>query len=465
MNKTSTQQSVQRFGRFLSSMVMPNIGAFIAWGFLTALFIGTGWLPNESFATIVDPMLKYLLPILVAYTGGKIVGDVRGGIIAAIAVIGVIQGAEIPMILGAMIMGPFAGLVIKKFDKLINGKIPTGFEMLVNNFSLGIIGLILLLLGYVLIGPAVSLVTGILATGADIIYNAGLLPLISIFVEPAKILFLNNAINHGIFGPIGLEQVAASGKSIMFLIESNPGPGLGVLLAYWLFGKGTAKQSAPGAVIIHFLGGIHEIYFPYVLMNPLLLISVIAGGSAGVFTFVITGAGLYATPSPGSIFALAAMSPKDGLIPVLAGVLVATIVSFAISMVIVKRSGDVSDEALEKATEQSKQNKNLSKEETNRYETIKKEGLIIFACDAGMGSSAMGATVLKKMLEKAGVEITVKNSAIDVIPMEATIVITQSTLTDRAKSRIPNARHISIKNFMNAPEYDMLVEELSKGSL
>ncbi len=460
MNKSGAQQAVQKFGRFLSGMVMPNIGAFIAWGFLTALFIPTGWLPNESFSTIVGPMLSYLLPLLVAYTGGKIVGDVRGGIIGAVAAIGVIQGADIPMILGAMIIGPLAGLVIKKFDKAMDGKIPTGFEMLVNNFSLGIIGLILLLLGYSLVGPAIALITSFLATGADIIYNAGLLPLISIFVEPAKILFLNNAINHGILGPIGVEQVASSGKSIMFLIESNPGPGLGILLAYWIFGKGSAKQSAPGAVIIHFLGGIHEIYFPYVLMNPLLLISVIAGGSAGVFTFVVAGAGLVATPSPGSVFALAAMSPKGGLVPVLAGVFVAAAVSFVVSMFIVKRSAGADDEALAKATEQSKQNKLTSKGVSAT--PIKKEGLIIFACDAGMGSSAMGATTLRKKLEKAGVEITVKNSAIDAIPLDATIVITQSTLTERAKSRVPKARHISIKNFMNALEYDILVNELAE---
>ncbi len=458
MSNSNVQQRVQKFGRFLSSMVMPNIGAFIAWGLLTALFIPDGWAPNANFASMVGPMLKYLLPTLIAYNGGKMVGGDRGGIIATIASIGVIVGADIPMILGAMIMGPFAGLLIKLFDKSVEGKIPAGFEMLVNNFSIGIIGMILSLLGFVAIGPAVELITKFLATGADIIYNAGLLPLISIFVEPAKILFLNNAINHGIFGPIGLEQADKVGKSIMFLIESNPGPGFGVLLAYMIFGRGSSKQSSVGAAIIHFFGGIHEIYFPYVLMNPLLLISVIAGGCAGVFTFSITGAGLVAAPSPGSILALAAMAPKGELLPVLAGVFVATAVSFVISIFIVKNSS-VNDDSLEKAQEQSKQNKSVAKGEA--VKTVKHEGLIIFACDAGMGSSAMGATTLRKKLEKAGVQITVKNTAIDAIPLDATIVITQATLTDRAKSRVPNARHISIKNFMNAPEYDTLVDELA----
>ncbi|MDR2247557.1 MAG: PTS mannitol transporter subunit IIBC, partial [Treponema sp.] len=135
------KQAVQKVGRSLSAMVMPNLGAFIAWGLITALFIATGWIPNEKLAGMVDPMLKYLLPLLIGYTGGKLVGGgVRGGVVGSIATMGVIMGASIPMFLGAMIAGPLGGWGIKKFDEAVEGKVPAGFEMLVNNFSAGILG-------------------------------------------------------------------------------------------------------------------------------------------------------------------------------------------------------------------------------------------------------------------------------------------------------------------------------------
>lgn len=322
--KKDIRIKIQEFGRFLSGMVMPNIGAFIAWGLITAFFIPTGWMPNENLGKMVGPMITYLLPLLIGYTGGKMVGGIRGGVVGAISTMGVIVGADIPMFLGAMVVGPLGGLVIKKFDDSIDGKVKPGFEMLVNNFSAGIIGMILAIIAYLGIGPVVLSLNHVLKTAVESIVKARLLPLISVFVEPAKILFLNNAINHGVLAPIGVQEAKEVGKSIFFLVESNPGPGLGILLAYLVFGKGSVKQSAPGAIIIHFLGGIHEIYFPYVLMNPVLLLAVIAGGASGMFTFMIFNVGLVATPSPGSIFALLAMTPKGCFLGVLAGVAVAT---------------------------------------------------------------------------------------------------------------------------------------------
>lgn len=301
---------VQNFGRFLSNMVMPNIGAFIAWGIITALFIPTGWLPNETLAKLVGPMITYLLPLLIGFTGGRLVGGDRGGVVGAITTMGVIVGADMPMFLGAMIVGPLGGWAIKHFDRWVEGKIKSGFEMLVNNFSSGIIGMLLALLAFMAIGPLVEVLSKGLAYGVDVMVQNNLLPLASIFVEPAKILFLNNAINHGIFSPLGVQQAAETGKSIFFLIEANPGPGLGVLMAYMFFGKGNAKQSAGGAAIIHFFGGIHEIYFPYVLMNPRLLLAVILGGMTGVFTLTLLNGGLVSAASPGSILAILAMTPK-----------------------------------------------------------------------------------------------------------------------------------------------------------
>lgn len=452
-SKTSARDSMQKFGKFLSGMVMPNIGAFIAWGLITAFFIPTGWIPNELLGSLVDPMIKYLLPLLIGYTGGKMVGGARGGVIGTVATMGVIVGADIPMFIGAMIMGPLAGFVIKKFDKVVDGKIPSGFEMLVNNFSIGILGMILAILGFFAIGPVVVVLTGILKTGVEALVARKLLPLVSLFIEPGKILFLNNAINHGVLGPIGLEQVQESGKSIMFLLEANPGPGLGIILAYWMYSKGSVKQSAPGAAIIHFLGGIHEIYFPYVLMNPLLLLAVIAGGASGILVFTILGAGLVATPSPGSIFALMAMAPKGGLLPVLAGVVVATVVSFLVAAPFIKiASKNAKEEDLEEAKGKVNEMKNINKS------SVKK---IVFACDAGMGSSAMGASKFRNKIKELNLGIEVMHASVDEIPKDTDIVVTHKTLIDRAKKSCPNAELIGIQNFLTDDNIQNLYNRLA----
>lgn len=328
------QATIQRIGGFLAGMIMPNIAAFIAWGLITALFIPTGWWPNEQLAKLVGPMILTLLPVLIGYTGGRLVHGQRGAVIGAVATMGVVVGTDIPMFLGAMIIGPTAAYVLKRSDGLIAGRVRPGFEMLVDNFSAGILGLILAVLGLLAVGPIVETLANVAGDGVDVLVANGLLPLVSIIVEPAKVLFLNNAINHGVLGPLGVTQALETGKSILFMIETNPGPGLGILLAYWFFGPRALRPSAPGAIIIHFFGGIHEIYFPYVLMNPRLILAAIAGGASGVFTAVVTGAGLVATPSPGSIFAYMAVTPRDGYFGVLAAILVASVVSFAVASVL-----------------------------------------------------------------------------------------------------------------------------------
>ena len=392
------QEKMQKFGRFLSGMVMPNIGAFIAWGLLTALFIPTGWIPNEYLAGAGAPMAKWLIPLLIGYSGGSAIYKHRGGVLGAIATAGIIAGSEIPMFLGAMIIGPFGGWCIKKFDDVFQDKIPTGFEMLINNFSAGILGGILAILAYAIVGPIVSSLNDILRNGVEFIVNLGLIPLVSILVEPAKVLFLNNAINHGVFSPIGIQESQEFGKSIFFMIESNPGPGLGVLLAFCLFGKGMAKSSAPGAVIIHFLGGIHEIYFPYILMKPILLLAVIPAGMAGVFTLSVLNGGLIAPASPGSIFAILSMTPKGAYIANILAVIVATAVSFVIASIFIKASKD--EGSLEDAQNNLQEMKNRSSKQVENNIVVEGSELkkIIYACDAGMGSSAMGASALRNKL-------------------------------------------------------------------
>ena len=464
------KEKVQVFGRFLSGMVMPNIGAFIAWGLITALFIETGWCPNEKLAQFVTPMSTVLLPLLIAYTGGSAVAGQRGGVIGAIATMGVIVGSDIPMFIGAMIVGPLAAWVIKKFDKAVEGHIKAGFEMLVNNFSLGIIGAILACLAMYGVAPLVTGMNSVMRAGVDVFVSHGLLPLASIFIEPAKVLFLNNAINHGILSPMGIQQVEETGKSIFFLLEANPGPGLGILLAYCIAGKGNAKSSAPGAVIIHFLGGIHEIYFPYILMNPLLLISVIAGGASGIFCFNLFNVGLTAPASPGSIIAIMMMAEKHSYLGLIVGVAVAALVSFAISVPILRFMGK--DTSLEDAQRQKdamkKQAKGIAAETAATVPAANtgKVTKIAFACDAGMGSSAMGATVLKKKLAAAGLEgIEVIHTPVSSIPADVQIVVTHEELGERAAHSNPNAERILITNFLAAPEYATLVENLKKRNL
>lgn len=464
--KTSLKTRVQRLGSALSNMVLPNIGAFIAWGLMTALFIPTGWLPNADLAKIGTPMVTYLLPLLIAYSGGKAIAGHRGGVVGAIATMGVIVGANIPMFIGAMALGPLGGWCIKKWDDKVQPHIRQGFEMLVNNFSAGIIGMILAIIGFYAIGPVVSTVSGWLATGVDYIISIHLIPLANIFIEPAKILFLNNAINQGILTPLGIQAAAKAGKSILFLLEPNPGPGLGVLLAFALFGKGNAKSSAPGAIIIQFLGGIHEIYFPYILMKPMLFLSVIAGGVTGTFTFNMLGAGLKASPSPGSIISILLMTPKGlgNFVSVLLGVTAAAVVSFLISMVILRR-----DKTPEVSLEDSQAQLQSMKSDAKGTSTKDAKAIlaggevnkIIFACDAGMGSSAMGASILRDKVKKAGLDQSVTNTAISNLKDEpGLLVVTQEELADRALKQTPNAVHVAVENFLNSPKYDEIITSL-----
>ena len=446
-------------------MVMPNIGALIAFGFLAALFIDTGWIPNEGFNSLVSPMLTYLIPILIASTGGRMIGGDRGRVVGAIAVIGAIMSnTSITMLMAAMVMGPLAGFCIKKFDQLMEGHMPAGFEMLINNFSAGIIGMILAMLGYIAIGPLMSAILAVLSAGVNILVNNGLLPFVSVFIEPAKVLFLNNAINHGIFTPLATEQAAEFGKSIMYMLEPNPGPGLGVLLAYMFFCKDkVTKDSAPGAVIIHLLGGIHEIYFPYILMNPLVIIAPILGNMAAIFWFSLTDCGLVGPASPGSIIAYLMMTPGSDMIKVIVGVLIATGISFAVASPIVKMAGGKS---LEEAQSEMASMKAASKGEAVVPGTIERSSeirKIIFACDAGMGSSAMGATKFRNRIKNDRPDISVSNTSVDNIPQDCDIAVVQTTLAARAKKAAPNAQLITIGNFLADPALDALYVQLTTG--
>lgn len=451
------RQQIQQFGRTLSGMVMPNIGAFIAWGFITALFIPEGWWPNGQLAQLVGPMLTYLLPLLIAYTAGRNVAGERGGVIGAIAAVGVIVGSDIPMFIGAMIMGPLAGYAIRRFDRMVEGRVKAGFEMLVSNFSIGILGMLLAVLGYYVVGSVVSGLTMLISSGAELVIRHGLLPLVSLFVEPAKVLFLNNAVNHGIFSPIGIEQARETGQSIMFLLETNPGPGLGVLLAYWLFGRGNARQSAPGAVIIQFFGGIHEIYFPYILARPVLIVAAIAGSAAGLLFFSLSDAGLVAPASPGSILSVLAMAPKGKTLIVLLGVVISAAVSLVVAAPFIRRASKTETEGDPAVGKLPQSAAGISPHAAGR--PVRK---VIFACDAGMGSSALGATRFRKRLRDAEIGVAVGNSAADRIPSDADVVVCQSVLAERIAAAAKGAELIVIDNFLSDPDLDALFVRLAE---
>ncbi|ERG63900.1 hypothetical protein L332_05380 [Agrococcus pavilionensis RW1] len=506
---------VQRFGTFLSGMIMPNIPALIAWGIVTALFIADGPFPNEGLASIVGPTIHYLLPILIAATGGRMVYEARGAVVGAFATLGVIAGSDwliaqfnaanppaegqgelgqVHMFIGAMIMGPLAAWVMKKLDALWEGKVKAGFEMLVNMFSAGIVAFILGIAGFYLLAPVVNWIMDVIGGAVGWLVSTGLLPLASILIEPAKVFFLNNAINHGVLTPLGISEAAEQGKSILFLLEANPGPGLGVLLAFTFFGVGAARATAPGAAVIQFLGGIHEVYFPYVLMKPALLLAVIAGGMTGVATNALFATGLRAPASPGSIFAIVAQTATDSYLGVVLSVVLSAAVSFAVGALILRlsRKRDLEreaagDDALGAAVAQTQANKGKSSEAlaglaaagaasgsaaaapsaTDGRAAVSAEPIrsIVFACDAGMGSSAMGASVLRNKIKKAGIEgVDVKNVAIAALGTDVDLVITQQELTERARQRTPGATHVSVDNFMNSPKYDEVVEMVQRAN-
>ena len=459
-NNTGFRAKIQKFGGVLSGMVMPNIGAFITWGLITAIFLQTGWHPNAHIAKLISPMLSYLLPILIGYTGGKNFYGDRGGVIGAAATMGVIVGADIPMFMGAMIMGPVAALCMKQVDKLFEGKIKPGFEMIVNNFSMGILGIFLVLAAYYAIGPFVQAINVVLSGGVSWIIAHKLIPFASIFIEPAKVLFLNNVIDQGIYYPLGMQQALESGKSIFFMVASNPGAGLGLLLAYSIFGKGQAKKTAPGAIIIHFFGGIHEIYFPYVLMKPITILGMIAGSACGIITFSLFNVGLVAGPSPGSIFSYLALTPKGNFVGVIAGVLVATAVSFIVNGLLIKTSKDTDDEELIKSQERSKAMKQEGKDILEAQVSGSDIKKVVFACDAGLGSSAMGATSFRKRLEKAGIKMDVKNYAIEKVPEGVDVIVTHENLLERAESANPGIRIVTIQNFLKDQNIDNLYDEI-----
>lgn len=456
---------IRKFGGYMSNMVMPNLGAFVGWGIIAALFIPTGWMPNENFNQLVSPMLRFMLPMLIGYTAGYNVYGVRGGVMGLFSSMGVIIGSDVPMFSGAMIMGPLGAWLIKKFDKNIGSKVKTGFEMFVNNLSLGIIGMILNLVGFVVIGPVFNAVVLFFSTGINWLLERKLLPLVAIFMCPGQVLFLNNAINHGILSPIGYQQAAELGKSIVFTIDSNCGPLLGTLCSIAIFGKGKAKKSAPLAMFIAGIAGIGEVYFPFVLANPIMILATMSGLATSLFLLSLLGGGLVGMPSPGSLIMIGMMTPKDSIFANFISILAGFIVALVVGSLLLKVFGSNDDEETLAMVDSIKGGDITASKYSNSKNNDKPISLIVVACDSGMGSSAMGASVLKKILKNQNYEdIVVENASTGNINKDADIVVTLSSLIDRAKISLESdkAIFVPLENFLKDTEYDEVIKIISE---
>ncbi|MEI3605518.1 PTS transporter subunit EIIC [Pseudogracilibacillus sp. SE30717A] len=472
---------MRKFTQLLSAMVYQNIVIIVAIGIIRAVFGDYGWWFNETVIEIVDPVYHTLLPVLIGYTGGKIIGGQRGAAVAAIAVFGLTLSSSLPVILGAMIVGPFAGWIIKKIDEIIIKKLPgVGYELLIGNLLAAIVAVILTIISFVYIGNMFSIVIDIGTDLLEYIIYSSSLPLAALIIEPAKVLFFNNIINFGMLAPLGIQQANEIGKSIFFLLESNPGPGLGILLAYWIRTKAEQRKGAKIATSIHFLGGIHEVYFPYVLMKPRLVIALILGGMVGIITFQWFDVGLVSISSPGSIFLLIGLAPKEDMIFVFLGVFFSAFTSFIISILLLRTVSETptvedtqetiaefyqlaKNEQLPKRKKTKIVQTKLTEKRTKERELVEpvtnvKE--IYFVCEAGIGSSAMGAAMLRKKLQQANLHISVENSSMNEVPESADLIICHERLLPDIKNMLPNKRYYPLRTFTDMNVYDKLVEKL-----
>ena len=432
----------RRVGHYLSGMIMPNVSVFITWGIITTLIQYLRGPLQSSFLEMDRLMIQFLFPVLIAYTGGRLIEN-RAGVLAAVAVIGMLTESEDPQILGAMVIGPLIGWIVFLFDKYVLPKVKPGYEMLVRNFSAGILGMLFGYLSLVFIGPIIAGITNQIGFFVGWLIQRNLLLFTNLFIEPLKVLFLNNTLNHGILTPLGIEQAGDAGTSILFLIETNPGPGLGVLLAFILFSRKELKATASGAFMIHLFGGIHEIYFPFVLLNPLLFAAVILGGMSGTLIFEMFQVGLKVPTSPGSIVVILANAPQEMLLGVASGIAGSTLVSFIIAALVIRK-------------DQTK------KEISEKVTKVTEIRTILFACDAGMGSSAMGASLMRQQLQASGISIPVDYTSIYRVNDDPhLLIITQNELKHLAEIQAPHAQLVTIGNFLDQEEYTKVITMLT----
>lgn len=431
------------YTNYLSRMMMPNLSIFIAWMIISFALSQLNIEP-VYIQKVEKGILQLVLPLMIAYTGGELQSRGRGGIAAVVAVFGLILMTDAPQVFGAMALGPSAGWLIKHLDQMMKDKVRVGYEMITANVSVGVIGSLLFLVSYFLLAPLFEGISQVSYQVVDFFVRNNVFAGIHLILEPMKVFFFNNIINHGLLTPLGIEDAAVHGSSLLFLIETNPGPGMGVLIAYCWLGAKTIRTNAATALVVQALGGIHEVYFPFVLLHPALFVAPIIGGGSGTLIFQLFDAGLKAPASPGSLLIIMANAPLSKMLGIFAGITVSTIVSFSIASVILKRP------------QKNHEVKNMS----NRKQITE----IIVACDAGMGSSAIGASILKRQLQEAQLSIPVRYESIYRVDDQAHILlVTQKELAAIAQKKAPHVQHFHVENFLAKEEYTGLIDQIKTG--
>lgn len=467
---------LHRFGKFYTKVIINFIGIFIFVGILSVVFGDYGWLPNEDIYAISQFVYKVVIPIMIAYAAGNQAGHLGecagskhlqiGGAIAVMATSGMILADDEIGILGAMILGPLSGMLWKYMLEPKVEKVKTGMEMLVRNVTAAFAGSIMTLIAFYLIAPVISAGENILLSGIDYLIEHKLIWLVSFVIEPAKVFFLNNSINHGILIPIGMQQAEQMGESILFLLETNPGPGLGILAALYLEKKEKRKQYA-ASMFVEFVGGIHEIYFPEVIANMWLLLALICGGAAGNLCFLILHGATTGVVSPGSIFSVLLVCTQNRILGVLVGIIVSAAVSAAVAILILKWQ-----KKRFKISEKNTMEEIGSVEKTAPVVQSVLEGKVEkkmiqkigFICNAGVGSSAMGAALFRKKLREMNLtEIEVEAYAADQIPEDLDAVVCQKDLMEMLLPELRAVKVYIVESLLNQSEYMAIIEEIQKG--
>lgn len=478
------RNAIHKFGKFYSNIMINMIGIFIFVGILSVIFGDYGWAPNENIYAISQFVYSYVIPALIAYAAGNHMGQIyekrpdvpktginhAGGAIAVMAAAGIMIADKNCAILGAMILGPVCGLLWKHVLEPLTRKAVQGMEMLTRNLVAAIVGAAFSITAYYVLTPVLSAVTHVIMMGVDWLIAHKLICLTSVLIEPAKVFFLNNSIHHGILLPLAMQQAEQSGSSMLFLLETNPGPGLGVLLALWLSNRKKRKEYA-AYMFVECIGGIHEIYFPEVLANLWLLLALIPGGMAGILcmsVFHVASAGLV---SPGSILTLLFMSGHH-VLGTLFAVAISTAVSCAIAFFILKRQGKWYTEAAISAQEEKEETVQEKKEEAvqEKRQVLEKELMqeikIGFICDAGVGSSAMGAALFRRKLKEEGMNgITAEAYAVDQIPEDLTIGVCQRAFLEILQKESNLSNIVTMESLLNQTEHLALIEKLRKGDI
>ena len=435
---------VQKAGKFYSRIIMDYIGIFLFIGILSVLFGENGWYPNDHIFQMTSIVYKILIPCLIGYGAGNAVGEKEGGCVAILAVAGIIACSFNVGILGAMILGPICGWLTKYVLKNLVDRFTAATHMLIRNLLIAGLGGVFCVLSFYLVAPALVSISDAIAQAINILIEAKLIVLSSLLIEPAKVMFLNNGLNHGILTPLGMSQAEMQGKSLLFLLETNPGPGAGILLALFLMKKNKRQQFGAG-LFAQVIGGIHEVYFPFIAENLWLLPAAIAGNMAGIFCFVQMDAGLTGPVSPGSVLTILMMAGRDNLGSVLFGIGVSMAVSFLTAVLILKTGVDDSKLQKEKVNGTMEERKPIHK--------------ILFICDGGVGSSVMAAALFKRKLAERGIgDVEVKACAVDLIEEDNDLLVCQKSFA-RESTQIPAGRELyTLENLLSTQEYEGLLE-------